>query len=104
MACLHTAGCPLFPHLRSSLQGWREYYCDSEETWRDCARYKMSLTGERVPITLLPNGRTVRYIGFTPTATSDPSPSTTSPQAPDHAGHRAPGMWARLVHWMKGSA
>jgi hypothetical protein len=45
-----------------SLQGWRDYYCDSEDQWRGCARYRMSLTGERVPISLLPNGAQARYL------------------------------------------
>lgn len=62
VSCSHAAGCPLFPLLRSSLQGWRDYYCDSEDHWRGCARYEMSLTGERVPISLLPNGARARHL------------------------------------------
>lgn len=56
MSCSHAASCPLFPLLKSSLQGWRDHYCDSDDRWNECARYQMSLTGERVPISLLPNG------------------------------------------------
>ncbi|RXS67999.1 hypothetical protein EST54_10420 [Streptomyces sioyaensis] len=62
MSCSHATGCPLFPLLRASLQGWREYYCDSADRWLGCARYQMSLTGERVPISLLPNGASARHL------------------------------------------
>lgn len=62
MSCSHAAGCPLFPLLRASLQGWRDYYCDSEDQWLGCARYQVSLTGERVPISLLPNGARARHL------------------------------------------
>lgn len=62
VSCSHAAGCPLFPLLRASLQGWREYYCDSADQWLGCARYQTSLTGERVPISLLPNGARARHL------------------------------------------
>ncbi|EFL30105.1 conserved hypothetical protein [Streptomyces viridochromogenes DSM 40736] len=62
VSCSHAAGCPLFPLLRASLQGWRDYYCDSEDQWLGCARYQVSLTGERVPISLLPNGARARHL------------------------------------------
>jgi hypothetical protein len=62
VGCSHAAGCPLFPLLNASLQGWRDYYCDSAEGWRDCARYKVSLTGDRVPISLLPNGHHAMHL------------------------------------------
>jgi hypothetical protein len=61
VGCSHAAGCPLFPLLRESLRGWRDYYCDSNDQWLGCARYRMSLTGEGVPISLLPNGAHVRH-------------------------------------------
>jgi hypothetical protein len=56
VGCSHAEGCPLFPFLRASLQGWRDYYCDSEDRWHDCARYKLARSGQLVPISLLPNG------------------------------------------------
>lgn len=56
MGCPHAERCPLFPLLRASLRSWRDYYCDSGDGWRGCARYELSLTGAVVPITLLPNG------------------------------------------------
>jgi hypothetical protein len=63
MSCSHTEECPLFPLLNNSLRSWRNCYCDSEDGWRDCARYKLSLTGRRVPITLLPNGHSAAHLG-----------------------------------------
>ncbi len=57
MGCTHTSGCPLFPKLNASLRGWRDAYCDSTSGWQTCARYRLSLTGQPVPLTLLPNGR-----------------------------------------------
>ena len=62
MGCSHATACPLFPLLKSSLQGWRDHYCDSEDRWLECARYQMSLTGERVPISLLPNGHQALHL------------------------------------------
>jgi hypothetical protein len=62
VGCSHAVGCPLFPLLRASLQGWRDYYCDSEGQWRECARHQLALTGERVPISLLPNGARARHL------------------------------------------
>jgi hypothetical protein len=62
VGCSHREGCPLFPLLNASLRGWRDHYCDSEDRWRDCARYKWSLTGQLVPITLLPNGHDAQLL------------------------------------------
>ncbi len=62
MGCTHAGECPLFPYLRASLRGWRDYYCDSEDRWLDCARYKVALTGRPVPISLLPNGRDAQHL------------------------------------------
>ena len=62
VGCSHAAECPLFPLLRASLQGWRDYYCDSGHQWQECARYQKSLTGEPVPISLLPNGVVARHL------------------------------------------
>lgn len=62
VGCLHAVDCPLFPLLNASLQGWRDYYCDDQDRWRECARYKLSRTGERVPISLLPNGHRVLHL------------------------------------------
>lgn len=95
MSCSHAAGCPLFPLLRASLQGWRDHYCDSADRWLGCARYQMSLTGERVPISLLPNGARARHLeapaevdrsGATspmavPRQPSSPRPAPGSPEA-----------------------
>lgn len=62
VGCSHAEGCPLFPLLRASLRGWRDYYCDSNTRWRECARYKLALTGQVVPISLLPNGHDALHL------------------------------------------
>lgn len=81
VGCSHAAGCPLFPLLRASLQGWRDYYCDSEDQWHGCARYQMSLTGDRVPISLLPNGAYARHLEQAP-AEAEPRPRPVPPSQP----------------------
>ncbi|PJN42008.1 hypothetical protein CG747_05035 [Streptomyces sp. CB02959] len=81
MGCSHAPGCPLFPLLQASLQGWREYYCDSADRWLGCARYQMSLTGERVPISLLPNGARARHLE--------------APSKPDRSGATSPAAVRR---------
>ncbi|MEU3553473.1 hypothetical protein [Streptomyces fragilis] len=88
MGCSHATGCPLFPLLRESLRGWRDYYCDSNDQWRGCARYKMSLTGERVPISLLPNGAQARHFEDAGDAGGTCAPA--SGQAPPQAVRREP--------------
>lgn len=70
MGCSHTGECPLFPLLNASLRDWRDYYCDSEDGWRGCARYKLSTRGQLVPITLLPNGANAQHLRGTFTADS----------------------------------
>lgn len=62
MSCSHATTCPLFPHLHSSLAGWKRTYCDSNDGWHNCARYEKSLTGETVPLSLLPNGKMVQIM------------------------------------------
>ncbi|MFM9612167.1 hypothetical protein ACSCBZ_35220 [Streptomyces niveiscabiei] len=98
VGCLHASTCPLFPHLNESLAGWRSYYCDSDANWRACARYEVALSGERVPITLLPNGRHARYLALTPTPAGGAEPPPESAEEPGR------GWWARLAEWMKGNA
>jgi hypothetical protein len=62
MGCTHVSGCPLFPKLNASLRGWRDAYCDSGAGWQSCARYQRSLTGQVVPLTLLPNGHDAQVL------------------------------------------
>ena len=59
MACSHAATCPLHPYLNHSLSAWRDHFCDSDAGWLDCARYRRSLSGESMPLALLPNGKMV---------------------------------------------
>jgi hypothetical protein len=80
VSCTHTDECPLFPLLNVSLHSWRDYYCDSEERWRDCARYKLALTGKPVPISLLPNGKDAWHLR--PSAEADRSGMAKLARAP----------------------
>jgi hypothetical protein len=83
VGCSHREGCPLFPLLNASLRRWRDYYCDSEDRWRDCARYKLSLTGRLVPITLLPNGHDAQLLR--PDSDADRSGAAEPRRAPRQA-------------------
>jgi len=59
MSCSHSSSCPLFAQfaMEPALAIWKKHYCDGEYT--KCARYKMSLKGQTIPISLLPNGNLV---------------------------------------------
>ncbi len=61
--CPNTPGCPLFPlfRMKSSLGVWQVQFCEAR--YEDCARYKLSRTGTRVPPNLLPNGKTLNVPG-----------------------------------------
>ncbi len=59
MSCSHTDSCPLFPMLHASLAGWKDSYCDTDETYKTCARFEASLSGNPVPLALLPNGKVI---------------------------------------------
>jgi hypothetical protein len=82
VGCSHRAGCPLFPLLNASLRGWRDHYCDSENRWHDCARYKLSLTGQLVPITLLPNGHDAQLLRPDASRSGAAKPRPAPKQAP----------------------
>jgi len=113
------------------LRGWRDYYCDSDDRWLSCARYKVSLKGRPIPITLLPNGHDAQYLidrtgaaevepgsapvsvrPFEPSAllpVSRSSQSTASPPARlARPERRAQGSmrrwWTRLTEWMTSPA
>ena len=54
--CPHAESCELFPQfsLKAALKLWQIHYC--EATFEGCERYKLSLEGKPVPLTLLPDG------------------------------------------------
>lgn len=54
--CPNMSACPLYAlfAMESSAEFWKVSYCRGQFT--NCARYKLSSRGERVPATLLPNG------------------------------------------------
>jgi hypothetical protein len=134
VGCSHTTECPLFPLLNTSLRGWRNNYCDSENGWLDCARYQLALEGKPVPMSLLPNGKQPQHLerfgsyelrqeppsrpaparpfepSQAPTRPPEPSPSSRAPQPRENSptGSRrsepARRWWTRLADWMKGPA
>lgn len=57
MACTHKESCALFPviSLSSALKIWQTFYCDGR--YETCERYKLSLAGQPVAASLLPNGK-----------------------------------------------
>ncbi len=57
--CPHSKGCPLFKELRGTLKVWRQIYCDEDERYPTCARFRVSNEGRTVPLTLLPNGKDI---------------------------------------------
>lgn len=58
MACPRVSGCPLFPKLsmQASLVVWKTMYCEGTAFER-CERFKLAKSGQKVPPTLLPNGK-----------------------------------------------
>lgn len=60
MSCSHTSNCPLFAQfaMEPALAIWKKHFCDGEFT--NCARYKLALKGEVIPISLLPNGNMIQ--------------------------------------------
>ena len=108
MACTHTADCPLFPKLSSSLAAWRTHYCDTEHQWRTCARYERSLRGEAVPLALLPNGKIVGLLAkeegqMSSTEASAATAAATATAALEHDDSNEslptaikPSLWQRL--------
>lgn len=57
MACPHVESCALYPHfkLQSLLQVWKINYCEGD--FSRCERFKLSCSGDKVPLNLLPNGK-----------------------------------------------
>ena len=90
MGCSHTESCPLFPLLKASLSGWRDSYCDSEERWRECARYRLASRGQLVPISLLPNGADVGHIRAAAERSAAAEPT---PPAPLISGSQGTVAW-----------
>ena len=58
MSCPNAESCPLFQRFtqNSLLQFWKDRYCNIDDRWPECERYKMNKKGKPVPITLMPNG------------------------------------------------
>ncbi|GIG88094.1 hypothetical protein [Plantactinospora endophytica] len=90
MTCPHAGQCPLFPLLKASLRSWREYYCDTGDGWRDCARYRLSLTGAVVPIVLLPNGANAQHLRAAAARVDPAAPARPTPPGGPGRGLRQP--------------
>lgn len=60
MACSHIQTCELFVQfaLNPALGLWKKAYCNAN--YSVCVRYKTALSGEQVPLTLLPNGESIQ--------------------------------------------
>lgn len=60
MACNHMNGCELFVQfaMNPALELWKINYCESLDHKR-CARFQASLRGTPIPLTLLPNGKSI---------------------------------------------
>lgn len=59
MACPNTERCPLYPQfmVESSLDFWKQFYCDTNAEFQTCARFKLVASGEMPDPKLLPNGK-----------------------------------------------
>jgi hypothetical protein len=53
------SSCPLYPQFKvqSLLNIWKISYCEGD--YEKCERFKLSACGSSVPITLLPNGKSL---------------------------------------------
>jgi len=103
MECSHAKTCPLYPHLRGAVDGWRTRYCHSEDAWKSCARYELSLQGEPVPLALLPNGATIGTLALKEEETESARVyKARKQQIADMRvttqRERKPGPWARIMN------
>lgn len=59
MSCSHTTSCELFTQfaMNPALDVWKAHYCEGD--FKVCARFQKSKGGTAVPMTLLPNGKTI---------------------------------------------
>ncbi|HEX7477788.1 MAG TPA: hypothetical protein VF331_08275 [Polyangiales bacterium] len=54
--CPHMSACPMYGviKLAGTLKVWQSRYCQAD--YAECARYKLSVSGQSVPQNLMPNG------------------------------------------------
>ena len=59
MACSHIPTCPLFAKLdqNQTLRSWKVMFCDSDTRSKNCERFKLSQSGQKAPLNMLPNGK-----------------------------------------------
>lgn len=59
MACTHMSTCELYVQFAAdpSIGVWKSHFCSGD--FKKCARYQRSLTGQAIPLTLLPNGKEI---------------------------------------------
>lgn len=60
MTCSHIQNCELFVQfaLNPALEIWKRAYCNGD--YLTCVRYETALKGQQVPLTLLPNGKSIQ--------------------------------------------
>lgn len=60
MSCTHLSNCELFAQFAENpaLNVWKIHYCCGE--FQSCIRYRQALVGIIIPLTLLPNGETIK--------------------------------------------
>lgn len=60
MACSHISSCELFVQfaLNPALEIWKNAFCNGD--YQTCVRFNAAKTGERVPLSLLPNGKKIQ--------------------------------------------
>ena len=88
MPCPHIQTCELFPELtvNSALKVWQVFYCEGD--YSQCVRFQNSSRGTVVPITLLPNGKTMdqRILGGRGKSQPAPAAQTASSETLDLDG------------------
>ncbi len=59
MSCSHTTSCELFTQfaMNPALDVWKSHYCEGD--FKVCVRFQRSKSGQPIPVTLLPNGKTI---------------------------------------------
>jgi hypothetical protein len=91
--------------LENGLYQWKVSFCNSDTNWESCARFRRSMSGEPVPINLLPNGKEIgSLIGrvAAPALVVAIENSTATPTDADGSPSIPTGIFARLRRLIRG--